>query len=179
MNTDAAAGKKRFNAGLFFLTLALTALVVGSFTMKTIDSRPDYTVTKRKITRTELDEFKAKLRRMVSEYTVRHEGKLAVVHPPPGSDIYLLGRNYTWGNYILELEQNRPYHLHLTSQDMPHALVVQELKLMNRIRLGQITTVSFSPHRAGRFKVYCGDFCGVGHYGMVGVMIVTRDGANR
>ena len=62
---------------------------------------------------------------------------------------------------------------------MPHALVVQELKLMNRIRLGQITTVSFSPHRAGRFKVYCGDFCGVGHYGMVGVMIVTGDGASR
>ncbi len=173
MGNNPAPEKKRVNVGLFLVTAALATLVVGSFTMKTISSRPDYTVAKKKITRAQLEEFKAKLKHMVASYTIRHEGKLAIVHPPADSDIYLLGRNYTWGDYILELEQDKPYRLHLTTQDMPHALVVQELKLMNRIRLGQFTTVSFSPHTAGRFKMYCGDFCGTGHYGMVGEMIVT------
>jgi len=168
--------KKRFNVRLFSLTVVLAVLVIGSFTMKTVTSRPGYTVTKQKITRAQLEEFKDRLRHMVSKYTVRHEGKMAIVHPPPGSDIYLLGRNYTWGDYILELEQNQPYRLHLTSRDMPHALVVQELKLMNRIRLGQVTTISFSPHKAGRFNMHCGDFCGIGHYGMVGTMIVAAAG---
>jgi len=173
MGNNTAPEKKRVNVGLFLVTAALATLVVGSFTIKTISSRPDYTVVKKKITRAQLEAFKKNLRQMVSRYTVRHEGKLAIVHPPADSDIYLLGRNYTWGDYILELEQNQSYRLHLTTQDMPHALVVQELKLMNRIRLGQFTTVSFSPHRAGRFKMQCGDFCGKGHYGMVGTMIVT------
>jgi len=165
--------KKKVNIGLFLLTAVLTTLVVGSFAMQTISNRPDYTVAKKKITRAQLEEFKGKVKRMVSKYTVRHEGKLAIVHPPADSDIYLLGRNYTWGKYILELEQNQSYRLHLTSQDMPHALVVNELKLMNRIRLGQVTTVSFSPHKVGRFNMHCGDFCGIGHYDMVGAIIVT------
>jgi len=177
MSTGSMSEKKRFNVRLFFLTAVLAVLVVGSFAMKTVTSRPDYTVTKQKITRAQLEEFKDRLRHMVSKYTVRHEGKMAIVHPPPGSDIYLLGRNYTWGNYILELEQDKPYRLHLTSQDMPHALVVQELKLMNRIRLGQVTTISFSPHKVGRFNMHCGDFCGIGHYDMVGTMIVTAASA--
>jgi len=173
MEINPVPEKKRANIGLFLLIAAMTTIVVGSFAMKTISNRPDYTVVKKKITRAQLEEFKGKVKRMVSEYTVRHEGKFAIVHPPADSDIYLLGRNYTWGDYILELEQDQPYRLHLASQDMPHALVVQELKLMNRIRLGQFTTVSFSPHKAGRFKMNCGDFCGTGHYGMVGSIIVT------
>jgi len=177
MKTNPASEKKRVNAGLFLLIAVLTTLVVGSFAMKTISSRPDYTVVKQKITRAQLEEFKGKVKHMISEYTVRYEGKFAIVHPPADSDIYLLGRNYTWGNYILELEKDQPYRLHLASQDMPHALVVQELKLMNRIRLGQFTTVSFSPHKAGRFNMHCGDFCGTGHYGMVGTMIVTASGS--
>jgi len=173
METNPTLEKKRTNIGLFLLIAALTTVVVGSFALKTVSNRPDYTVVKKKITRAQLEEFKGKVKRMVSEYTVRHEGKMAIVHPPADTDIYLLGRNYTWGNYILELEQDQPYRLHLASQDMPHALVVQELKLMNRIRLGQFTTVSFSPHKAGHFKMNCGDFCGIGHYGMVGTIIVA------
>ncbi len=173
MGNNPVPEKKRVNAGLFLAIAILATLVVGSFTMKTISSRPDYTVAKKKITRVQLEAFKGKLKHMVASYTVRHEGKLAIVHPPADSDIYLLGRNYTWGDYILELEQDQPYRLHLTSQDMPHALVVQELKLMNRIRLGQFTTVSFSPHKIGRFNMHCGDFCGTGHYDMIGTIIVT------
>jgi heme/copper-type cytochrome/quinol oxidase subunit 2 len=165
--------KKGFNFVAFSLSLLVVASIIGLFAWKAIDTRPDYTVSKKKITRAQLNEFKEKVARMVSNYTVRYEGELPVVHPPANSDIYLLARNYTWGKYILELEQGKPYRLHLASLDMPHALIVHELRLMNRIRVGQFTTVSFSPAKAGRFKMYCGDFCGIGHYGMVGEMIVT------
>jgi heme/copper-type cytochrome/quinol oxidase subunit 2 len=165
--------KKGFNFVAFFLSLLVVGSVIGPFAWQAIDSRPDYTVIKKKITRADLADFRKKTEHMVLSYTVRHEGDMPIVHPPADSDIYLLGRNYTWGKYILELEQGKPYRLHLASLDMPHALIVHELKLMNRIRVGQFTTVLFSPGKAGRFKLLCGDFCGTGHYGMVGTLIVA------
>lgn len=165
--------KKGFNTRLFVVSLVVVAAVIGPFTMKVRESRPDYTVTKQKITRADLEVFKQKVKRMVADYTVRHEGETPIVHPPPDSDIYLLARNYDWGNYILELEEGRPYRLHLASLDMRHALVINELRMMNRIKVGEFKTIFFTPHRAGRFKIICGDYCGPKHYDMVGTLIVA------
>jgi len=45
---------------------------------------------------------------------------------------------------------------------------------MNRIKPGEIKTIVFAPKRAGRFKLICGEFCGPGHAGMVGTVIVVE-----
>ncbi len=167
--------KKPFNVKAFLLSLALVLAFIVTLSIKVIDVRPDYTVTKQKITRADLDGFKEKVDRMVSDYTVRYENELAIVHPPADSDIYLLSRNYDWGKYILELEQGKPYRLHLATLDMRHAIIIFELKMMNRIKIGEFKTISFTPDKAGRFKILCGEYCGPKHYAMVGAIIVTGD----
>ncbi len=174
MEINPALEKKRTNIGLFVLMVALATVVVGSFAIAIIINRPDIKVTTKKITRAERAGFKKKVDQMVARYTVRKEGNIPIVHPPAGADIYLLARNYTWGNFILELEKGKPYRLHLASMDMRHAIVVHELHLMNIIKPDEFKMIAFTPEQVGRFKILCGEWCGIGHSGMVGTIIVTE-----
>jgi len=174
METNPVPEKKRANKGLFLLIAVLATVLIGSFTIMVITSRPDIKVTTQKITRAERAGFKEKVDLMVARYTIRKEGDMPIVHPPPGSDIYLLARNYDWGKFILELEKGKPYRLHLASMDMRHAIVVHEMKLMNRIKPDEFKIIEFTPGKAGRFKLICGEWCGTGHSGMVGTIIVTE-----
>jgi len=163
---------KKVNIGFLLLAATVVGLVVGAFTLETLQHKSELVVARKKIGQAELEDFRQKLSQMVRLHIVRREGGNAVVHPPPGSDVYLLARNYDWGNFILEFEQGKRYRLHLASLDMRHAIVVRELGLMNRIKSGEIKTIEFTPHRKGRFKVVCGEWCGPGHAGMVGAIIV-------
>jgi len=174
METNPLPVKKRANVGLLLVLATLVSVVVGAFTMKTIASRPDLKVSKQKITRAERAVFKQKVEQMVARYTVRKEGDMPIVHPPPTSDIYLLAHNYDWGNFILELEQGELYRLHLASMDLRHAIVVHELKLMNRIKPDELKVIEFAPKTVGRFKMVCGEWCGMGHASMVGEIIVVE-----
>lgn len=170
--------KTKLNFVAIFITLLLAGAAIGAMVWNSIDSSPDYAITKRKISPAELVDFRKKIEQMVLSYTVRHEGKLPIVHPPADSDIYLLARNHDWGKYILELEQGKPYRLHLTSLDVRHALVVHESNLMHRIAFGEHITVEFSPAKAGRFELKCGDYCGPQHHNMIGTIIVLASHAS-
>ena len=64
-------------------------------------------------------QYAAKVDQMIAAHTVRQEGVFPVVHPPPGSDVYLMGRVYMWWP-MLELEKGQSYRLHLSSIDLQH-----------------------------------------------------------
>ena len=76
--------------------------------------------------RVDRDAFVAKAEEMTEQYTVREEGDtgIPVVHPPPGSDVYLVARLWEWWP-ILELEKDQSYRLHLSSQDWQHGFSLQ------------------------------------------------------
>ncbi len=59
-----------------------------------------------------------KTQAIVDKYTVatETEQKIPVVHPPPGSDVYLIARLWQWWP-MLELEEGKTYRLHLSSMD--------------------------------------------------------------
>jgi hypothetical protein len=164
--------KRELNVVAIFITLLLVGSAIGAMVWESIDSNPGYAVTKKNITPADLADFRKNIEQVVLSHTVRHEGKVPIVHPPAGSDIYLLARHHDWGEYILELEQGKPYRLHLTSLDVRHSLVVHELNLMHRIVLGELITVEFSPAKAGRFELKCGDYCGPRHQDMLGTIVV-------
>jgi len=170
--------KRELNFVAIFIALLLAGAAIGAMVWKSIDSSPGYEVTKKKISPVELIDFRRNIEQMVLSHTVRHEGKTPIVHPPAGSDIYLLARHHDWGKYILELEQGKPYRLHLTSLDVRHSLVVHKLNLMNRIAVGELITVKFSPAKAGRFELRCGDYCGPQHHNMIGTIIVLASHAS-
>jgi len=166
--------EKRINIGLLSMITLLAITLAGSLSWYMLNHQPDITVTKQKITRAQREGFKQNVRDMLSRYTVRYEGKTPIVHPPAGSDIYLLARNYSWGNYFLELEKGKPYHLHLASLDMRHGIVVHELHLMFRIKPDEFKVVTFKPTTTGRFPLLCGEWCGLGHASMTSQILVTE-----
>jgi cytochrome c oxidase subunit 2 len=89
--------------------------------------------------------FSEKAYAMIDEYTVREENGFPVVHPPAGSDIYMIARLWQWWP-ILELEKDQSYRLHLSSMDWQHGFSLQP----------------------------CNEFCGIGHHNMVGKIYVVE-----
>src|SRR5574341_2409844 len=65
--------------------------------------------------RVDPDAYAAKAEEMIAQYQVREEGDtgVPVVHPPPGSDVYLIARLWEWYP-VLELEKDQSYRLHLS-----------------------------------------------------------------
>jgi len=167
--------KKGVNLPLLIVTILIVGGMTGIATMKVLDSRIERNIEKVKITRPQLAEFIVEVDKMVTEHTVRLDEKgLPVVHPPVGSDVYILARNYDFGKFTLELEKGKSYNLKLAAKEMKHAIVVRELRLQNRIKVGEIKTIEFIPIKSGTFDVICGEFCGVGHASMVGKIIITE-----
>jgi cytochrome c oxidase subunit II len=119
--------------------------------------------------RTTPDKFMAKTQAMVDKHTVRTETdeKTPVVAPPPGSDVYMLAR--LWSFYpILELEKDKTYRLHLTAMDYNHGFSLQPANINIQMVPGFEHVVTVTPNQSGTYSVVCNEFCGIGHHKMVG-----------
>jgi cytochrome c oxidase subunit 2 len=119
--------------------------------------------------RTTPDKFMAKVQVMVDKHTVRTETdeKTPVVAPPPGSDVYLLAR--LWSFYpILELEKGKTYKLHLSAMDYNHGFSLQPANINIQMVPGYEHVVTVTPNQSGTYSVVCNEFCGIGHHKMVG-----------
>ncbi|MBF0127460.1 MAG: cytochrome C oxidase subunit II [Magnetococcales bacterium] len=123
--------------------------------------------------KTTAEQFEAKANKMAQAHTVRTESKsnIPVVHPPAGSDVYMLGRLWQWWP-ILELEKNKTYRLHLSSLDWQHGFSLQPTNMNLQILPGYETVVSITPDQSGEFAIVCNEFCGVGHHTMLGKIYV-------
>ena len=75
---------------------------------------------------------------------MRQEGAFPVVHPPPGSDVYLMGRVYMWWP-MLELEKGQSYRLHLSSIDLQHGFSLQPLNINIQVHPGYEMVVNMTP----------------------------------
>lgn len=108
-------------------------------------------------------------------YTVRTETdmEIPVVHPPAGSDIYMLARLWEWYP-ILELEKDKTYRLHLSSQDWQHGFSLQPTNVNVQVHPGYDYVLTITPDKAGEYAVLCNEFCGIGHHNMLGRIYVTE-----
>jgi len=166
-------GKRNLYVVATCLSLLLIGTAIGAIVWKYVNADAGYTITKEKIVPAALADFKKKVGRMVLNYTVRHEGDIPIVHPPAGSDIYMLVSTQGWGKYILELEQGKSYRLNLTSLDMKHTLAIRGLHLFNAVAFGELAIIEFSPAKTGRFTLQCGYVCGPWHDNMNSAIIVV------
>ncbi len=105
---------------------------------------------------------------MVAKYTVRTEtdDKIPVVHPPVGSDVFLIARLWAWWP-MLELEQGKTYRLHLSAMDYQHGFSLQPENINIQVLPGYEHVVTITPNRAGTYAILCNEFCGIGHHKMV------------
>ncbi len=123
--------------------------------------------------RTTPDKFMAKAQEMADKYTVRTETdeNTPVVAPPPGSDIYMLARLWSFWP-ILELEKGQKYRLHLTAMDYNHGFSIQPTNINIQVVPGFEHVVTITPNQSGTFAVVCNEYCGINHHTMVGRIYV-------
>lgn len=114
-----------------------------------------------------------KVQEMVDQYTVRKETaqQVPVVHPPAGSDVYLLARLWSWYP-ILELENGKTYRLHISSMDWLHGFSLQPENINLEVVPGYESVVKITPNKSGTYTIVCNEYCGIGHHTMTGEMYV-------
>lgn len=120
------------------------------------------------------EDFAAKAQAMTEAHTVREEAGFPVVHPPPGSDIYLIARLWQFWP-ILELEKDQSYRLHLSSMDWQHGFSLQPVNVNLQIHPGYDMVLTITPDQSGEFSVVCNEYCGIGHHTMLGKIYVVEN----
>jgi cytochrome c oxidase subunit II len=120
------------------------------------------------------EDFRARVEQFVEDYKVDEINGMPVVEPPPGSDIYLLGRMWTWYP-VLKLRKGVEYTLHLSSTDINHGFSLYPVNINFQVVPGYDYGLRIVPTEAGDFGIICNEFCGIGHHMMLGKVIVTNE----
>ena len=125
--------------------------------------------------RTTPEAYTQKTQAMVDKYKVREETdqKIPVVHPPAGSDVYLIARLWAWWP-MLELEEGKTYRLHLASLDYLHGFSLQPENINIQVHPNYDHVVTLTPTRAGTYGIVCNEYCGINHASMVSRLYVVK-----
>jgi len=118
--------------------------------------------------------YRERVEQFVADYKVGEMNGLPVVEPPPGSDVYLLGRMWTWYP-VLKLRKGVEYTLHLSSTDVNHGFSLYPVNINFQVVPGYDYGLKIVPTEAGDFGIICNEFCGIGHHMMLGKVIVTNE----
>ncbi len=73
----------------------------------------------------------------------------------------------------LVIPANTPVYLHVTSVDWLHAFHAPDLALKQDAFPGQYNTIKTEVYETGTYQLYCAEYCGVGHSGMLGTIEVV------
>ncbi|MCK5876253.1 MAG: hypothetical protein KAG43_01360 [Candidatus Marithrix sp.] len=121
--------------------------------------------------------YEAKVKAMADKYTVRTEKvggvDVPVVAPPAGSDVYMLGRLWSWYP-MLELQKGESYRLHLSSLDWQHGFSLQPININLQVVPEYEMVLTITPDTSGEFTVVCNEYCGILHHTMIGKIFVKE-----
>ena len=76
----------------------------------------------------------------------------------------------------LVVPTDRPVYLHVTSRDVIHAVHVPTLGLKQDAIPGQYNTIKTKVTEPGQHQLYCAEYCGAGHSGMLAEMRSVSSG---
>jgi cytochrome c oxidase subunit 2 len=105
--------------------------------------------------------------------------------PPPDTiDIDVIGRQWMWKcqhrstgrREINELHvpTGRAVKLLMTSQDVIHSFYIPAFRVKQDVIPGRFTTLWFQPTKVGEYHLFCAEYCGAQHSGMIGKVVVVE-----
>jgi cytochrome c oxidase subunit 2 len=65
----------------------------------------------------------------------------------------------------------------MTSQDVIHSFYVPAFRVKQDVLPGKYTTEWFKPTKLGEFHLFCAEYCGTNHSGMIGRVVVMEPAA--
>jgi cytochrome c oxidase subunit 2 len=86
--------------------------------------------------------------------------------PAGKDDIVVLGE--------LHVPVNRPVIIELSSKDVIHNFCLPHMRIAADAIPGSLIPMWFKPIKSGNYEVVCGQLCGLGHYGMKGMVVVDE-----
>jgi cytochrome c oxidase subunit 2 len=102
--------------------------------------------------------------------------------PPAGAlDVYVQGKKWMWkfaypggpsAVDVLRVPAGRPVRLLITSRDVIHSFDVPALRVKQDALPGRYTQTWFNADRPGRYEIFCAEYCGLSHSGMLAELVV-------
>jgi cytochrome c oxidase subunit 2 len=107
-----------------------------------------------------------------------------IVRPPDQTlEIYSTGKRWMWRfQHIdgqseineLHVPLGRPVKVTFTSEDVLHSLYLPSFRVKADAIPGRYSSVWFTPTKTGEFHLFCAEYCGTNHSGMIGSVIVME-----
>lgn len=103
--------------------------------------------------------------------------------PRDASEIYVVGKQWMWKIQHpegpreineLHIPVDRDIKLVMTSQDVIHSFFLPEFRLKQDVLPGRYTTLWFRATKPGTYHIFCAQYCGTMHSGMIGQVVVMK-----
>lgn len=98
--------------------------------------------------------------------------------PSPGAAgprvIRVTAKQWEWQPREIRIRKDERVVLAITNVDIPHGIIIPELNVNEVLPAGRTTDVTFVATKVGRFDFACSVFCGQGHSGMRGTLVVEE-----
>lgn len=88
-------------------------------------------------------------------------------------ELSVTAKQFEFSPSTITVQKGVPVKLTIQSTDVSHGFAISEFNVNAQLSPGQATVVEFTPDKAGEFTFSCSVFCGAGHGGMKGKLIVT------
>jgi cytochrome c oxidase subunit 2 len=106
------------------------------------------------------------------------------IPPQAAEEIYVVGKQWMWkiqhSNGRREINElhvpvGRAIKLTVASQDVIHSFYVPAFRIKQDVIPGQYRTMWFEATRPGEYHLFCAEYCGTDHSGMIGRVVVMED----
>jgi cytochrome c oxidase subunit 2 len=108
----------------------------------------------------------------------------AMSRPPDETlNVYVVGKQWMWKFQHLDGQREinelhvpvgRPVKLIMTSEDVIHDVFVPAFRVKADVIPGRYTHLWFEPTKPGRYQLFCAEYCGTRHSGMIGQVVVME-----
>jgi len=100
--------------------------------------------------------------------------------PTDAYEIQVTGQKWKWSftypngymDELLHVPADRPVTLVMTSEDVIHSMSIPAFRIKNDVVPGRYRKVWFTANRPGEYDLYCAEYCGTQHSGMISTVIV-------
>jgi cytochrome c oxidase subunit 2 len=103
--------------------------------------------------------------------------------PRDASEVYVVAKQWMWKLQhaegqreinSLHIPVGRDVKLIMTSQDVIHSFYVPAFRQKQDVLPGRYTVTWFHPTKAGTYHLFCAEYCGTQHSGMIGDIVVME-----
>ena len=103
--------------------------------------------------------------------------------PANAIEVYATGRQWMWKFQhptgqreinTLHVPVNRPIKITMASEDVIHSLWFPYFRVKNDVLPNRYRTMWFEATKTGKFHIFCAEYCGTQHSGMIGWVIVME-----